>query len=272
MSYKFGEIKIKKLSSEELGPFRLEMASLLASSPDPFAFLEYNIDITRCKVLSKKLTAETGVRITMTHVLNKILAIAVDENPVFNQVVLGKDIYQLEDIFIANGYLIPGTECALSYVLIKNAHELSLEEIRKDLLRKQEERAGQFLAQRSRFTETIKRFIFRYNLLRFVSEKFVFSTALKKGLISNIVFINQIYQKPATFKVIKPVITPMKISLRIHAHGWEEKTMVEDGQPVIKEILPVHVAVDHRVMHGIHAHRFGESLERITLDPEKYLQ
>jgi len=47
---------------------------------------------------------------------------------------------------------------------------------------------------------------------------------------------------------------------------------VENDQPVVKEVIPLTVTYDHRVLHGIHAHHFGLSLERIASDPEKYFQ
>lgn len=260
-----------KLSGEALGPFRLEMASLLASSPDPFAFLEYRVDLTRCLELLRQLSAEKGVKITLTPLLNKLLASAVFQNPIFNQVVLGNNIYQMEDIIISNGYLVPETEAGLCYVLIKNAHQLSLTAIQEKLVQGQKQQSARLAAPRNRLKDTVQRLIFRRNLLRLAGEKYVFKAALKAGLLSNIVFLNHVYQEPATFKVIKPVITPMKISLRIHAHRCEKQLIADSAETRTREVLPLHVAVDHRIMHGIHAHRFGESLEKIAAVPEKFL-
>jgi len=259
-----------KISGEALGPFRREMASMLAASPDPFLFVEYRIDVTKCLALLQRLSAEKDVHLTLTPLLNKLLATAVFQNPIFNQVVLGNAIYQLEDIIISNGYLVPGTEPGLCFVLIKNAHQLSLVDIREMLLQGREQKFAAFFAPRNRWQEALKRFIFRHNLLRFAGEKQVFKTALKAGLTSNIILQNHAYQTPASFRIIKPVITPMKVSLRIHAHRCEKQPL-NPANPPAREILPLNVAVDHRVMLGIHAHRFGESLEKITATPEKYL-
>lgn len=263
--------RMRKLSSKELGPFRLDMASLLASSPDPFLSVEYRIDMTRCRALLHQLSAKEGIHISLTPLLNKLLATAVFQNPIFNQVVLGSSIYQLEDVVISNGYLVPGAAPGLCFVLVKNAHHMSLTDIREILEQGREQKFTSFFSPENRLKEILKRFILRQNLMRFAGEKYVFTTALRAGLASNIILQNHTYQKQASFKIIKPVINPMKVSLRIHAHCCEKQPGPDSAELRAGEILPLNVSIDHRVMLGIHAHCFGESLQKIAAAPEKYL-
>ena len=98
------------------------------------------------------------------------------------------------------------------------------------------------------------------------------TVAVQKGLSSNIILSNHMYSGPAKFLVAKPMLTPMKVALRIHSCGMMKQPVVINDSIVIKEIMPFNVITDHRILHGVHAHDFGESLERIAADPEKYLR
>ena len=266
------KLKMRKLSSRELGPFRLDLMSMLAGSPDPFVFVRYTLAIGPCKQLARDESLKTGKKITLTHVLNKLLAVAIAENPVFNQVILGSSVYQIEEIHIANAYLVPGKEHVVTYLLLDNPHLKSLETIREELKILQEEKIRSYEKPVNVVLSSLLRLCYRMRLFRLVGEKRIFVGSLERGLLSNIIFLNQVYNsKPATFLTLKPVVTIMKIPVRIHAHGAVQQPFVENGKVRIREILPLHVATDHRILHGIHAHRFGESLERIASDPEKHL-
>lgn len=263
---------MRRLPAEELGPLRLDMLSMLASSVDPFAFIKYSFDIGPCKQLAKNRSAELGTKITITHILIKLLALAIHENPLFNQVVLDNRVYQMEDIHISNGYLVPGCEYAAAYIILTNPHNLSLQEIRRKLEQKQAAKARDLLSPRNTIRDALMRFVFRHNLMRLAGEKRVLTAAIQNGLSSNIILLNHIYERPSTFQVIKPVVTTLKIGLRIHAHGPVSTPFVENTAVHCREMLPLHIAIDHRLLHGIHAHRFGESLDRIAAEPERYMQ
>jgi hypothetical protein len=259
---------------------------MLAPSPDPFASIMYHFDIGPCKQIAKKVSSQTGRKISLTHVFNKMLGIAIAENPLFNQVILGNSVYQIEGIHISNAYLIPGTEYAIKYIVLDNPHLKPLDVIREELTTQQEEKRKERSRPHNAMADFFRRLVYRYNLIRYVGEKRIFTMAFERGIVSNIVFLNQVYTRPATFVVIKPIITPLKVSLRIvikpiitplkvslriHAHGGIEQTVVKNGSVNMQETVLLHVAIDHRILHGIHAHRFGETLECIASDPQKYL-
>ncbi len=263
--------KMRKLSAAEVGSFRAEMMSVLSRSPDPFGAAQYIVDAEPGLQFMQAVSEKTGTKITRAHVLNKLLGAAVAENPVYNQIILGSTLYQMEDIHIANAVLLPGREQALTYILLENPHRKSLPEIQQEALMKMVAATKARARPGSAAAARLMSLYFRAGLNRLVSEKLSFRTGFRNGLLSNIVLSNHEYMGGANFTVLKPVITPVKIPLRVHSYGAVMQTVVEHNAPTARMVFPLTVIADHRILHGIHGYRFGESLQRIAADPEKHL-
>lgn len=265
------KLKMRRLTEAEIGHFGLDMMSLLHGSPDPYASLIYLIDIGPIRRLLTGIRTGSGEGVTLTHILNKILALAISENPIFNQVMLSNHIYQIEGVHIANAFLVPGENQGITYITLDDPHLKSLETIRDESRILMEKRVQEFSTPPNPISAKVMRFFYRYQILKILGEKRLFRIAFERGLLSNIVFLNQVYGKAASFIVVKPVITNIKVSLRIHAHGPVQQTLLENDQLVHKDIIPFNISIDHRVLHGIHAHNFGESLRKIAASPESFL-
>jgi pyruvate/2-oxoglutarate dehydrogenase complex dihydrolipoamide acyltransferase (E2) component len=265
------KLKMYKLNGKELGSFRLDLLSMLSKSADPFVSVMYSIDIGPCRELARAVSAQAGKRITLTHVINKLIAVSIAENPVYNQVVLDGSLYQMEGIHIANTFLLPGDEQAVTYIVLSDPHLKSLAKIQEDLQDLQENKISEYGKKRKPAVPMLLRLCFKTGLYRLVSEKLAFCTGFQKGLTSNIVLSNHVYSSPANYIVLKPIIAPMKTALRIHSCGTVKQPAFKNGVLIDKEIMPLHVTTDHRIIHGVHGHAFGMTLERIASDPSKYL-
>ena len=267
-------LRMRKLTRKEIGNFRLDMMNSLAHSPDPFVSVMYLLAIDPCREFAKSMSAQTGKRITLTHVLNKLLAVAIAENPLYNQLILGNSVYQMEEIHIVNAFLLPGPEQALTSFVLGNPHLKSLGDIQEELLLLTEEKTREYMQSQNSAFHILARLYFKTRLYKCISEKLTFTIAFQKGMSSNILLSNHVYNKvPANFIVLKPVITPspIRMPIRVHPCGIIKQPHVEDGRLTTRGIMPFHVVIDHRIIHGIHVQRFGQSLERITSNPEKYL-
>jgi len=265
------ELKMRKLRPEEVGSSRLTMMATLARSPDPFGAARYELNAEPCLELAQKLSSQWGTKITSAHVINKLLACAIAENPVFNQIVLGSSVYQTEEVHIANAALLPGREQALTYIVLENPHRKSLRDIQQESIARMVQAAKDYAASKGGTAERLMRLYFRAGLYRLVSEKISFAAAFRKGLLSNIILSNHEYGGPACFNILKPVSTLMKVPLRIHSHGAPLRPHVDNGALTVKRVFPLTVIVDHRIIHGVHGQQLGRSLERMAADPEKYL-
>ena len=134
------ELRMRRLSPKEIGDFRLDIMSALARSCDPTAGVVYPLDMEPCLALAREASERLGRKITFAHVLNKLVAMAIDENPAFNQVVLGRSVYQLEGIHLSNAFMLPGKEQVLTYIIFDNPHRKTLAEIQQEAIMKMVEK------------------------------------------------------------------------------------------------------------------------------------
>ncbi len=264
-------LKMRKLSNKELGPFRLNLVSMLAGSPDPCISVMYSIDIEPLKKMVRDFRAQHGQRISLTPIFNKMIGMVIAEMPIFNQIVLGGSVYQLEEVHIANAFLLPGPEQALIFIVTENPHQKTVLEITEEFKTLMEEKTREYEKLKNSFAARLLRLYFRLGLYRLVTDKLAFTIGYRQGLISNITFIHNVFNKPTTYVVVKPIISPFKSGVRLMANPNINFPVVENGSVSTKEHILLMLTADHRVVHGIHGQRFGQSIKRIAANPEKYL-
>lgn len=264
-------LHMRRLRPEEVGPFRLDMMSMLARSLDPFGAAEYVVPAGPCMEVARAAGAQAGTRITAATVLNKLIGLAIAENPIYNQIILGGRLYQMEEVHISNAFLLPGPEQALTYIVLDNPHRKPLVEIQQESLGKMVAVVRARHGKKSRVAAFCTRLYFRAGLYRLVSERLAFTAGFRAGLVSNVVLSNHEYLGGANFTVLKPVITPMKIPLRIHSCGAVPRPVVTGSAVTVQPVFPLTIIADHRILHGVHGYRFGKTLETIAADPQRYL-
>ena len=266
------ELNMRRLSPQELGDLRLDIMSALARSCDPTAGVVYPLDMEPCLALCQEASERYGRKITFAHVLNKLVAMAIHENPAYNQVVLGRSVYQLEGIHLSNAFMLPGKQQVLTYIIFDNPHRKTLAEIQQESILKMVEKTREQARRKSRLARVMPRLYFRLGINRLVSEKLSFTVAFKNGILSNIVLSNHDYGGPAGFFAVKPIVSVIKGGLRIHACAMGPQPFVDASRAVvIRETLNLTVIGDHRVTNGVDAYRLGQSLRRLCASPEKYL-
>lgn len=262
---------LRKLTGAEVGTYRLAMKSALDDSPDPYMSVLYLLAMEGCREHVRAVSARTGRKITLTHLLNKLLALAVAENPVYNQIILGGSLYAIEGVHIANTFMLPGRDHALTFLMIENAHLKSLEDIQHEMNLQKERKTQSYAREQGGWLPLLGRLYFKTKLYRLISDRIAFTIGFQKGLTSNIMLSNHVYTRPGNFIVLKPVIAPQTIPVRVHACGPIDPRLAQEGHLNTRACMPLHVAIDHRILWGIHMQQFGESLKRIAAAPEKYL-
>ncbi|MCP4713845.1 MAG: hypothetical protein GY868_01910 [Deltaproteobacteria bacterium] len=264
------QLKMRRLGSDALGPARSEMVSMFATSPDPFATILYTLNIEPFNALITSHSNASGTRLTLTPLINKMVACAVAENPLFNQIIFDNKVYQMEEIHLGNVVLVPGSD-AISYIVVANPHLKSLETIQQEMLLLLVAKGKEYARPSNAAFTWITNFCYRTGLFKLIGEKRAFTIGYERGLLSNISLSIHTYTTPARFIVLKDVITPMPIAPRFHISGPVTQPWVKNGEVTACETLSIHLTADHRLINGIHANRFGQCLERIAADPASYL-
>jgi pyruvate/2-oxoglutarate dehydrogenase complex dihydrolipoamide acyltransferase (E2) component len=262
-------LRMRRLSRNDIGPFRSEILDVLARAPDPYASLNYQIDIEPCRQRAKAIGSSSRRHITLTPVLIKLIAHAIEENPRFNQIVLGGRLYQVEDIHIANLVYIPEHE-VVTNIILKNPQQKSLSDVQQELFSAIARAKSDFSTPVHPLVDLVTRLCYRYCLYRLVGQRRAFRTVYESGLISNIIVSVHTYATPANFTMVKDVVPTMNLTPRIHISGPFKKPVLDNGVLVSRDILEMHVTTDHRIINGIDSYHFGMTLEQIAAQPEKY--
>ena len=262
-------LRMRRLSRKDVGPFRSEILDVLARAPDPYASLNYQIDIEPCRQRAKAVGAANKRHITLTPVLIKLIAHAIEQNPRFNQIVLGGRLYQIEDIHIANLVYIPEQE-VVTNIILKNPQQKSLNDVQQELFSAIAKAKADFLTPPHPLIDFVTGLSYRYCLYRLIGQRQVFKGVYERDLISNIILSVHTYATPANFTMVKDVIPTLNLTPRIHASGPFTKPVLDNNILVSKEMLDLHVTTDHRIINGIDSYHFGMSLEKIAANPEKY--
>ena len=260
-----------RLTDTQAGAFRAEMVNLLACSSDPFSTALYQLDIGASRQCAQRIGTAAGTAVTLTPLIIKILAGAIAQNPVFNQIVFGGSIYQLEQIHIATLSHVPGTD-GVTYIILDDPHQKSLVQIQQALFAGIESARAQAAAPPpGRLVRMLTSLCYRFGLFRLIGQRGAFTIGFTQGHLSNISLSVHNYAARPTFTMLKDVITPITIPVRIHVCGPVHKPCMENGMLVSKEILEVTLTADHRIVNGSHFFELGQSLEQITADPDTHL-
>ncbi|MDY6864104.1 MAG: hypothetical protein SV062_14095 [Thermodesulfobacteriota bacterium] len=264
MFKKYEKPKMRKLTSEEFGLHRQSYFISIPKPYSPVSGMEFILDIKPCMDYAKNLSIKINQNIILSHVLNKLMALAIAENPPYNQIILGNNLYQLEDVHIMNPIQIPDQGRAQQSIIIKNPHKKTLAEQKQEFTKKIFRLMKQKREPLSHPSLVIRKYIYKYGLNKLLSVKRIFSIGYAMDLFSNIILSVHEYNGPSDFKVLQMVQLPLFTLLMIHASRLDNHG--DDN----KQALRLSIFGDHRVIFGSDTYLFFESLKKIAAEPEKY--
>jgi len=265
------KLKMHKIRRKDLTLSRQTMINMLSHSPDPYMTVLYTIQIDNLKACIREQMESTGKRITLNHVMNKVIALCIDKHRVFNRVVLDNNLYELEEIHVTNTFMLPGTGNVLTVFIVENPHEKTLSQIVDDFDAVKKQKREEHAQKPRDYLNLLSRIYGRTALYKLISEKRAFKIVYHRGINSNIGISNVGYGGKADYIIVKPAIFFLRTILRLSVHGSQITPVVENGKLVARETIPLTVSADHRVLDGYHLHLLGAELHRITSAPEKYL-
>ncbi|MDP8223071.1 MAG: 2-oxo acid dehydrogenase subunit E2 [Candidatus Lernaella stagnicola] len=244
----------------------MNLIHILSPSPDPYLSAAIELDAAPLKRLVEDVRRESGRRVSLTHVANKLLAAAIAENPAFNQVVLDDRIYEMETVDITNPLLLPGDNHVLTAIIIDEPHRRSLPDIFDEFERLKNEAVEHYGATNFPPTDRRVKFLIRSRLYKLIPERVRFRVMYQRGLSTNVVLTNAAYRGEAKFLITKNATHIMRAITRVFLHGTVTRPVKIEGQWHEREVLPLAVTFDHRLIDGYHLNKFALSLERLVAD------
>lgn len=182
----------------------------------------------------KEKLAVGGQKVSLTDLFVKIMAAALETNPVLNSTIEdGKLVlYKSANIGVA-----VGTEEGLFVPVVKNAEEKSIARISQEL---------------KEFTQKIK-------------EKRLSPEDMAGGTftVSNLGMFD--------VDVITPIINPPEAAILAIGATRKEVVVLEDGTTAVRPLTTLSLTADHAVMDGLPAVQFLATVKQIMNNPQVYL-
>jgi pyruvate/2-oxoglutarate dehydrogenase complex dihydrolipoamide acyltransferase (E2) component len=239
---------------------------------DPSVYGALEIDVTRALAFIDATRRETGVRVTLTHLVGKAAALAVAERPDVNAVVRrGRHIYLRDQVDVFFMVAFEGGE-NLSGAKVERADQKGVADIAREL----EEGARRVRELRDR---ELKR---TGNLLKLTPGPLVgpamrFITYLTYDLGLDLrslglpfdQFGSVMVTNIGTFGIAQgfvPLLPFARAPLMLAIGAVQDRPVAIDGRVEVRPVLSVGATFDHRLLDGYQAgrlaKRFQEALER----------
>jgi hypothetical protein len=239
---------------------------------DPSVYGALEIDATRALAYVEAARRETGVRVTLTHLVGKAAALAVAERPDVNAVVRrGRHIFLRDQVDVFFMVSFEGGE-NLSGAKVERADEKGVVDIAREL----EEGARRVREHRDR---ELKR---TGNLLKLAPDALVgpamrFITYLTYDLGLDLRAVGLPYDQfgsvmvtnLGTFGIAQgfvPLLPFARAPLMLAVGAVQDRPVAVGGRVEVRPVLSVGATFDHRLLDGFQAgrlaKRFQEALER----------
>jgi pyruvate/2-oxoglutarate dehydrogenase complex dihydrolipoamide acyltransferase (E2) component len=239
--------------------------------------------MTKCLPFIEKLSRESGVKITPTHLVGFAVAQAMREVPGINGMIRGKRLYLRKHIDLFFQVHIPRSEHSgkksedLAGAIVRKAENLSVIEIAQELHQKADRVRLNQDAEVKRGFDIIK--WIPWSLTGWFLDLMSF---LIYGLNLNLGFLG-IPRDPFGSVMITnvgsfgvelawtPLVPWSRIPLLLTMCHMKEKPIVVNGQIKVAPMLPISVTFDHRFMDGAQAAAMCRVFLKCFNEPEKYL-
>ena len=244
---------------------------------DPSVYATLDVPMGPALAYLGRLRAETGARVTVTHLVARGTALAIRQNPQLNGIVARGRIMLRDTVDIFLQVAIEGGG-DLSGIKIARVDEKDVAEIAREM----EERVARLRQRRDRQVERTKSILDRLPLrllgpfLRLISY-LVYDLDLdlsRFGVVKD-EFGSAMVTNVGTFGLAHayaPLVPFSRTPLVVLVGEVQERAVVEDGRVVARPIMTLGVTFDHRFMDGFQGGRMVQLFRAYLENPERFDQ
>jgi pyruvate/2-oxoglutarate dehydrogenase complex dihydrolipoamide acyltransferase (E2) component len=260
---------------EPLRGWRRLAAQAWRSPQDPSTYAVLEIPVRSALAYIERVREETGVRVTLTHLVARGVALAIRQYPQLNGIVARGRIMLREtvDIFLQVA-IEGGTE--LSGLKISNVDQKSLAEIGREM----ETRVEKLRARKDRQVERTKSMLdsipvpvlgpmmraisyMIYDLDLNLSRLGVVKDEFGSAMVTNVGMFG-LTQAHA------PLVPFSRTPLVVLVGEVQERPVAEAGRVVIRPVMNLGVTFDHRFMDGYHGGAMAQLFRAYIEDPARF--
>lgn len=243
---------------------------------DPSVYGWLSLDVSRALTYLEQLEAESGTKVTLTHLVGKAVAVAIRGCPEVNAVVRrGRQVYTRDSVDVF--FQVMFDQGNLSGAKVKSADDKGLVEIADELAarastirKKQPHELSRSDATLDRLPAFLRRSVMRgietavYDWGVDLSTFGVPSDGFGSAMVTNV----GVFGLPHGLAPLVP-FTRVPIVLTIGA--MSDAPVAVDGQVVVRPVLPVGVTLDHRILDGYQAGKLARRFVSVMSDPRREL-
>lgn len=274
-------IPMKKLKDSSI--FRKIAMGTWKTAKDPSVYGVLEIDMSNVFAGLEEYSKKHNVKITPAHLVGKALSHSMKRRPEINGMIRGSKIWLREHVTLFYQVNIPGNgedkvkKATLAGCTVEKAEDKELYEIARDL----KDRAQKVRDYKDRdITKNLNTFKF---LPWWLSGIYLnIASWLLYGLNLNLSWLglprdpfgSAMITNVGSFGIdlaLAPLCPYTRVPLLLTVGAVSDKPWVENGELVVRPILPIGVTFDHRLIDGIHASEMARDFKRSFENPEEYL-
>lgn len=253
-----------------------------AGDPSVYGMLE--LDMTESLKYISELQSKTDVKISVSHLVGKVVANVLVARPEINGLIRFSRIYQRKHVDLFYQVNVPGSEddpvgkALLTGATVRKAETLSITEIAQDLNKKSRGLKAGEKGELTKSLNTLK--IVPWKLMRSVLN---FTSFLTYDLRLNLSWAG-VPQDPFGSVMITnvgglgidiawaPLVPYSRVPLLLTLGTIKDRPWVVNGQVHVRPVMRVGITFDHRFMDGIHASQMSKIFNAALENPKQYLQ
>jgi pyruvate dehydrogenase E2 component (dihydrolipoamide acetyltransferase) len=251
-------------------------ASSWGMSDDPAIYGWLDINATRLLAYIEQLRAASGVRVTVTHLVGKAIALAFAEHPESNALIsLGRlKRRRTVDVFFS---VAVGDGKNLSGAKLRSADKSSVVEIAEQLQRRVERIRGKGDTPLQRSQQMLKRMpgLVLKPLMRLTAAAmFDLNLDLSSAGIPFDPFGTVIVTNVGVLGIeqgFAPLMPQGRTPALFTVGQIRDKAIAENGHAVVRPVLTLGGTFDHRVVDGYHLGKISSRLREVLEDPTAHL-
>ncbi len=258
---------------ERVSSWRKLAASTWGGASDPTVYGTMEIDAAPAMALVEKLRRETGVKVTITHLVGKAIALAFRDRPDLNGILRAGRIYLRDTIDVFFQVAFEGGE-NLSGAKVDRADEKTVVEIAREL----QERAQKI---RSNDDPTLARTVSMLNgmpvpvigaAMRAISFlSYDLGLDLSRFGLPYDAFGSVMVTNVGSFGVVHgyaPLVPFARSTALLTIGAIVDKPVARDGSVVVRPIMTVGGTFDHRFIDGFQAGILSKRFRELMEAPE----
>lgn len=278
MSFKINEFK--KIDTHT--SFRKIALGTWKNAYDPSTYCSVELEVTEAKKFLNEFNKTSRAHVKINHLLAQAFSLAIHLEPEINSILKGKTLYRRRSVDAFHQVIVLDKtdgrkEADLSGISIKGTEFLSLEE-RIHAFNKlvQDTRQGKTEARKVQQNLITKLPNFIIGPFLTLSSFLIYGLNLKLPFmgITEDPFGSYMFSDTASIgapNAFIPLVPYSRCGLLISTGKVYKKPLVENDQVVIREVLPVSITFDHRLVEGFQMAHLYKVIKKAMNDPATFL-